>query len=246
MGSKNRITKYIVPIIQKYIDDNKIKRYYEPFLGGANVIDKVKCDYKIGSDLNQYLIALLNRVKSKQPLYDSVSKELYDKARIAFYNNDNSEFQDWQIGCIGFLASYNGRGFSGGYAKPGYEQTKHGQRFRDYYQESKRNILAQADSLQDVNMFACDYRDLNNTYELQNFVIYCDPPYKNTKQYENSHKFNYDEFWDCMRNWSKNNIVLISEMEAPDDFDCIWKQDVSRSIKANDKERAVEKLFIYQ
>lgn len=36
MGSKSRIAKHIVPIIQKYIDDNNAKYYYEPFLGGAN------------------------------------------------------------------------------------------------------------------------------------------------------------------------------------------------------------------
>lgn len=49
MGSKNRITKYIVPIIQKYIDENNIQTYIEPFVGG-NVIDKVSCDIRIGSD----------------------------------------------------------------------------------------------------------------------------------------------------------------------------------------------------
>ena len=41
MGSKSRIAKDIVPIIQKYIDDNRIISYIEPFVGGANVIDKI-------------------------------------------------------------------------------------------------------------------------------------------------------------------------------------------------------------
>lgn len=243
MGSKSRIAKYIVPIIQKYIDDNNAQYYYEPFLGGANIIDKIKCENRIGSDLNKYLIALLNRAKDKQPLYDEVSKELYDKARTAFYNNDNSQFEDWQIGCIGFLASYNGRGFSGGYAKPGYEKTKNGERYRDYYQEAKRNILAQADSLQGISMFPADYRELYNTYNFKNMVVYCDLPYKNTKQYENSHNFDYNEFWNTMREWSRNNTVLISELEALDDFTCIWEQEVSRSIKSTDKSKATEKLF---
>ena len=53
MGSKSRIAKYIVPIIQKYIDDTNCKYYLEPFVGGANVIDKIKCDTKIGSDKNK-------------------------------------------------------------------------------------------------------------------------------------------------------------------------------------------------
>ena len=41
MGSKSRIAKDIVPIIQKCIDDNNIETYVEPFVGGANVIDKI-------------------------------------------------------------------------------------------------------------------------------------------------------------------------------------------------------------
>ena len=52
MGSKSRICKYIVPIIQEYIDKNNIKKYWEPFVGGANVIDKIKCAKKVGSDKN--------------------------------------------------------------------------------------------------------------------------------------------------------------------------------------------------
>ena len=80
---------------------------------------------------------------------------------------------------------------------------------------------------------------------MSNYVIYVDPVYKNTKKMDYS-KINYTEFWNKMREWSKDNIVFISELEAPDDFKCIWQQEVSRSIKANDKSRAVEKLFIYK
>ena len=63
---------------------------------------------------------------------------------------------------------------------------------------------------------------------------------------EFSQYFNYEEAWDIMRQWSEKNIVLISELSAPEDFECIWQQEVSRSIKATDKSRAVEKLFIYK
>lgn len=35
MGSKSRIAKYIVPIIQKCIDDNGLEYYIEPFVGGG-------------------------------------------------------------------------------------------------------------------------------------------------------------------------------------------------------------------
>ena len=33
-GSKSKLAKDIVPIIQKYIDNNNIKKYCEPFVGG--------------------------------------------------------------------------------------------------------------------------------------------------------------------------------------------------------------------
>lgn len=245
MGSKSRISKYIVPIIQKYIDETNCKYYLEPFVGGANVIDKIRCEIKIGTDKNKYLIALLQRAQSGEPLYDSVPKELYDKARTAFNTGDSTKFTDWEMGNIGFLASYNGRWFDGGYAKPGYEKTKNGERFRDYYRESKDNLLGQAPNLKGVKFDCKDYTYYSEV-NLKGFVIYVDPPYQNTKQYANATKFDYDEFWQTMRDWSKDNIVLISEESAPDDFECIWEQEVSRSIKAGDKSRSTEKLFKYK
>lgn len=244
MGSKSRIAKHIVPIIQRYIDETNCKYYLEPFVGGANVIDKIKCNTKIGSDKNRYLIALLQRAQANEPLFTSVSKELYDAARTAFNNGDDTKFFDWEMGNIGFLASYNGRWFDGGYAKSGYEKTKNGERYRDYYREARDNLLAQAPNLRDIKFSCKDYTYYNEVY-LKDFVIYVDPPYQNTKQYANATKFDYDEFWQTMRDWSKNNIVLISEESAPDDFECIWEQEVSRSIKAGDKSRSTEKLFIY-
>ena len=41
MGSKNRLSKELVPIINSYITTGT-KGYIEPFVGGANIIDKIK------------------------------------------------------------------------------------------------------------------------------------------------------------------------------------------------------------
>lgn len=242
MGSKSRIAKDIVPIIQSYIDNSETDKYYEPFVGGANVIDKIKSSHKFASDLNPYLIALLIHVQKGGVLYDTVSKELYDKARTAFNTQNTSEFEDWQIGNIGFIASYNGRWFDGGYAKPTYEKTKNGLRYRDYYKEAATNLLEQAPNLKGITFASCDYRKSHP----HGFVVYCDPPYAQTKQYSNARNFDYEEFWSIMKKWSKDNIVLVSEQTAPNDWQTIWEKPVSRSIKANDKSIAVEKLFLYK
>ena len=247
LGSKSRIAKYIVPIIQKAIDENNVHYYIEPFVGGSNLIDKIKCDRKFGYDLDKYLIYLLIHVKEGGKLPDEMPKELYDNLRIAWYNgNKDNKYPDWLIGCACYLASYNGRDFSAGYAKSGYENTPRGKRYRDYYQEAKTNLLKQAEQplFQDIMFGISDYRRLEC---LEEYVIYADPPYENCKQYANSKDvFNHKQFWDVMRKWSEKNIVFVSELSAPDDFRCIWQQEVSRSIKATDKSRAVEKLFIYK
>ena len=249
MGSKSRIANYIVPIIQEEINKNKIECYIEPFVGGSNVIDKIICKEKIGCDLDPYLIALLKRVQVGAPLYDNVDKKLWDEAKKECDTNYfySEKFEPWQIGCIKYLASYNGRGsFEAGFAKDGIEHLKNGKkRERHYYQEAKANLLKQAskEQFQNIDFEFCDYRNISLG---DRCLAYCDPPYLNTKQYENSKDFDHEEFWETMRWWSKDNIVLISELQAPDDFECIWKMDVSRSIKAQDKSRAIEKLFRYK
>lgn len=239
MGSKSRIAKDIVPIIQGYIDRNHITTYIEPFVGGANVIDKIHCKRRIGTDKNKYLIALLQRVADGNELLESVSRELYSDVRATY---DTGKYEDWLVGNIGFLASYNGRWFDGGYAPAGYEQTKNGPRYRDYYQESKRNILSQQKDIASVDFGVKDYTEYNPL----GCLIYCDPPYSGTKQYKNAMNFDYELFWDTVRKWSRNNIVIVSELTAPNDFTCFWKKNVSRTMKSTDNTmRALEKMFIY-
>lgn len=239
MGSKSRIAKYIVPIIQQCINDNNIQTYIEPFVGGCNIIDKIECRSRYGSDKNKYLIALFKHLQNGGKLIPEISRELYSEVRA---NYKDGRYEDWYVGNIGFLASYNGRWFDGGYAQAGYEKTKTGQRYRDYYRESKDNIEAQIPYISDIILDVKDYREITPT---DNSMIYCDPPYANTKQFANATNFNYDEFWNKIREWSENNFVLISELQAPSDFVCVWEKPVSRSIKSTDKSVAVEKLFTY-
>ena len=41
----------------------KCNGYWEPFVGGANMIDKIKYEYKYGTDKHKYLISLLRHVQ---------------------------------------------------------------------------------------------------------------------------------------------------------------------------------------
>lgn len=253
-GSKSRQAKYIVPIIQKYINDNNIDTYIEPFVGGANIIDKVECEHKLGYDINKYIIALFNYLQNGGTLKESYTKDIYDKARKAWHkDNRDKEFEDWEIGAIGWLCSYNGRGFDGGWGYEAMQTKPNGKTVkREFYQERKNNLLKQSEQygFKEVFFRCCDYKELTqylcNAEYAYKSIIYCDPPYKNTKQFANSTTFNHEEFWDIMREWSKYNVVLISEQEAPNDFLCVWEKEVSRTIIPKAIPKSTEKLFVHK
>lgn len=238
MGSKNRLAGEIVPILQRCIDTNNITEYYEPCVGGANVIDKIRCERRFGSDRSDTLIALLTQARDN---FDGVLKEgnreLWDKGKA--YIKDGIMPDDMtlaEIGAMEFLASFNNGGFPRGYAKP-----KDG---RDPYAEAYRNLEVQAPHLKGIDFRCCNYWELPDT---EGALVYIDPPYANTKQYQyaNAPKFDYDKFWQWVRERSLTNWVFVSEQTAPDDFDVIWEKEVKRTCSSDNKFKATEKLFRY-
>lgn len=240
MGSKSRIAKHIVPIIQDYIDQNNIKTYIEPFCGGCNIIDKIKCDTKIASDNHKYLIEMFKNMNKIQNLPDFITKEEYLNVKDCFNDKQNT-YKDWYVGAIGFLASYNGKFFDGGYASIAH--TKSGI-IRNYYDEAKRNLLKQIPYLQDIDFLYGDYSRLYT--DRVDCLMYCDPPYKDTTQYGTSKNFDHNKFWTWAKQMSEKNIVLVSEHVAPDGWKCIWKHEVIRTIDNAKRSKATEKLFIYE
>jgi len=237
MGGKSAIAGEILPFIHSYLIVNNCDTYIEPFVGGANIIDKVQCTNRIAYDKNKYLIAFFKHLQDGGELPEDVSREQYNDCREHFLANDKY-YPDWYIAAIGFLAGYNGKFFDGGYGGTAIENGKQ----RDYYQEAKRNVLGQIQNLADVKFDVSDYKDLNP----HNSVVYCDPPYCGTEGYlKVSKKFNHSEFWEIMRKWSVDNIVLISEENAPEDFDVIWEKDVARTINNVEKKKSTEKLYIH-
>lgn len=118
-GSKARIAKYIAPIIQKAINDFHVDTFIDAFVGGANLIQHIKCENRIGYDLNPYLIATLNNLDKIPSIEVPISKELYDACR-AEWRSAQLTHPDWYIGAVGYIASFGGRFYDGGYCKDEY------------------------------------------------------------------------------------------------------------------------------
>lgn len=239
MGSKSKYAKYIVPILQKAIDDNGTTTYIECFVGGANIIDKIKCENRIGYDRSDTLIALLQTAqKDISNVLADGSRELWDKGKQ--YVKDGIMPEDMtlaEIGAMEFFASFSNGGFPRGYAKNSDT--------RNYFLEARRNLEAQAPALKDIVFKAQNYWELE---PVEDCVIYLDPPYQGTKfyGYVNQPKMDYTHFWNWVREISKNNYVFISEQTAPEDFEVIWEQKVTRTTNKENNFKAVEKLFRYK
>lgn len=244
MGSKNKISKYIVPILQKCIDNNNIENYYEFFVGGANIIDKIQCKNRIGTDKNKYLIELLKYVRDNNldNLPNEILFEEYDRVRKS-YRDNSDKYEDYYKGFIGFCGSYGNRFYDGGYARNSSEDIT-GERTKS----AILNLKTQAPNLKGIKFSCKDYKDIN-IENVKNAVIYLDPPYKNVKQYDNSKDFDYDYFYDfCVRLKENGNFVFISELDIADNrFEKIWEMELKRGLQKqenNFKNKAVEKLFI--
>jgi site-specific DNA-adenine methylase len=215
VGSKNRLAKELAPIIQSYITD-ETKGYIEPFVGGANMIDKIKCEKKYGCDIHEELIELLKYVQDlDNELPQHISEEEYIKVK-----DNKDKYPKWYVGLVGFCATFGAKYF-GGYAR---SFKADGVTPRNQSNESIRNIEKQRVNLQGIKFINKSFLDLDTT-KLDGYVIYCDIPYKGTLKYS-INEFPYDKFYDWCLKLSKNNIVLISEYNMPEDkFECIWEKE---------------------
>ena len=164
----------------------------------------------------------------------NMTKELYDDIK-----NNKDNYSPCMVALAGLCATYNAKWF-GGYA--GIVQTKIGTE-RNYYNEAVRNVLNQVPKIKDVHYEYLDYKILD-IKTLKNCMIYLDPPYEGTTKYKDD--FDYIYFWNWVKELSKDNYVLISEYNAPKDFDCIWSTELTTTLDKSSRSKSVEKLFTYK
>ena len=148
--------------------------------------------------------------------------------------------EDALIGWIGFMGSYNGRFFDGGYSGHCVD-TASGK--YDYIARNIRSVMGQIPDLNGVEFTCSTYERINLPSEPS--IIYCDPPYKSTKKY--CYGIDHELFWEwCRQLSSKGHKVYISEYDAPADFSCVWEKSIRNNMYVEGKSKYnTEKLFTY-
>jgi DNA adenine methylase len=192
-------------------------------VGGGSIIKLVKGN-RIASDNNRYLIALYQAIQRGYIPPENVTEQQY-----ALIKNNKEQFPDHLVGFVGFGCSFGGKWFNG-YAR--YKE-------RNFARESRDNLLGMLPSIMGVTFQCCDYR----VYNPNGYFIYCDPPYSNTTKYKDS--FNSEEFWGTVKQWSKKNIILVSEYSSPFEDRCIWTREIKSTVSLDKSVKLrVEKLYL--
>jgi DNA adenine methylase len=215
MGSKRRCAKWLIPYIQEQIDENAVECYWEP-LGGANAIDKVRCNRRVYSDANRYVVALLAHVAETggEDLPERVTLEDYRSAK-----DRPEEHPDWWVGLLG-MCSYRNK-FFGGFSGNASNGTNCPKQLMD-------GLKKQAALLKGIEFVHSDYRDIEFP---KGCLIYCDPPYRGTTGYwRGLSKFDHEEYYAWVRRLSMDHIVLCSESWMPEDFDVVAEGEVRSQV----------------
>lgn len=227
MGSKARIAKCILPIILK--DRKEGQWYVEPFVGGANMIDKVTGN-RIGADVNPHLISALIMVRDSPDLIPRSNLEYTEQMYLTAKKSDLSN----PVDCFAMF-NYS----FGGKFRDSWARNKRG---TDYVKECVKNILSQSDQIKGVKLVSSGYSNLDIPMQS---IIYCDPPYAGTTKYKDD--FNHDEFWQwCRGKIAEGHQVFISEYNAPDDFECVWSKEIQSGLNVRTTKKGVEKLFVHK
>ena len=79
LGSKKRLAKDIVPILQQEIEYNHIDTFIDCFCGGCNIVDKIQCNMKVASDVHHGLIELMKHVQNHpEDIPEDITEDEYN------------------------------------------------------------------------------------------------------------------------------------------------------------------------
>ena len=229
LGGKSRISTQLSNVVNTTFGERGERVFVSLFCGSCAIESKVNADVKILNDKHPYLIAMWRALQNGWIPPDEISKEQYK------YIKEHKDEDMALSGFVGFGCSFGGKWFGG---------VAHNKKGDNYCARANRSVMKDLEGLRTAQFTCLDYHDVVIP---DGSIVYCDPPYANTTSYTTGN-FNSREFWDYMRKISEKNIVLISEQNAPEDFECIWEKPFTRTldVNKNNQFKVTEKLFKFK
>lgn len=243
MGGKFRQSKAICQVLKPYVCSNTV--YVEPFCGGmwsaARVARELHPEKMVLNDINKSLMLLWEKCLKNGcdwlPVDAEQIENEYPKYKLT--QDENNPLTAW----YGVALSFGGKWF-GGVARVKKLDAKHP--YGANYEYCRASTQKKVDSLQmvETEMHTGSYKGLEIP---DGAVVYCDPPYEGRTKAHHFDDFNYDEFWEWVRDLSKRCIVFTSCFDCPADFETVyeWGDTVVRHLNSRGSDGTNERLVKY-
>jgi site-specific DNA-adenine methylase len=228
-----RIHQKLLELERQIYGKDSTLDYFEPFVGMCGVMKhfgREKGDRKLTAcDYNTDVILMLQALQKGWLPPTTCSEEIFLEMKSSTEHSPERGFIGTQLSWSGiFFKDYRGK-----------------------YTKGKFDILAQGTrcvmKIKD-DILGVDFEDARSyeSFSPKGKLIYCDPPYKgNHLGMKGSlfQTFDHATFWETMRLWSKDNLVVISESSAPDDFEKI--QCFESSVNVSRGKIKIYQEFLY-
>jgi site-specific DNA-adenine methylase len=234
-GGKTKIGKPVANAMLDVLEDAEASTgfcprfYWEPFLGMAGVMrhmvpaltDKLgeNAVEFIGTDNNQGLIDFWQFIQSGRRFPDHWREE-----HLQHLKDTRAEASAEHI-FVGHSCGYHGQYFSGRIKQPQADAM---------LQSANRSIEKIRSNMSAVRTQHADFFQTEPPHG--GGIIYCDPPYVERVQKSNTvwnsfknQVFDCDAFWRQVTQWSRNNLVFVSETAAPPDWEVVWTREWSNN-----------------
>lgn len=220
----------IATLFNTMIVKHGLTTYSEPFCGGLSVTQRIRAKHRHASDACVALITLYQEIQKGWNPPTSLTKEQWLDLKVA---NDP---QDPLTAFAGFGCSIFGSWFDS--FVPRSKRT--GDNYVSSATAAAESLLNKMSKCRDVNFTSGDYQSV-----ITGEIIYCDPPYKNTREYEAVGSFDTDRFWKWAREVSSHRLLAVSEQQAPEDFVPVKTFYIQSRIAVNSGKQRVEHLYVH-
>lgn len=241
IGSKKKVSKKIVEIIKQNFGCDK--PVYDIFGGGGAItaellLNGFEVHYNdLDSDITDMFVRVISQdrewiktlIVSRNEFFDILSKSqktVDDKLKLlinSFANNRKTYLYGKERSSIKYnlaVEIINKHDVFGGYRqtetyKNAIDQPRRLQQLERLNQLQYLEQLKQLQQLKQLEQLQITNRDYTAFSNVENAVLYLDPPYENT---ENPYKFKFDHrsFYDWCVKMTRKNIVIVSSYDISD------------------------------
>ena len=238
IGSKKKVSKKIVEIIKQNFGSDK--PVYDIFGGGGAVtaellLNGFEVHYNdLDSDITDMFVRVISQdrewiktlIVSRDEFFDILSKSqktVDDKLKLLINSFANNQ-KNYLYGKKQSDMKYNlavkiikKHDVFGGYRQTETYKNAQQERLQQLEQLEQLQQLEQLEQLQRLEQLEVTNRDYTAFSNVENAILYLDPPYENTK---NPYKFKFDHqlFYDWCVKMARKNVVIISSYDISDPY----------------------------